>query len=629
VGTVHNSALTQLKEDPNLRITLQEDHASALCEVQFLSKENKHLNTYLKETQEKLTSAEHRISYLDTLVKTSNAESTDFKNQCQHLTNKLRDEELHRKRLEVADADNLQQNKLLETQLKTAHEKIKDLNLQLTSLKLTAQQDASSYSTDKDSYDKKVRELQEHISTLQEELKESQATSKTHSDSLDEAVSDITGLRAEITELKQQNNDQNDVIIHLQAQVNQNSPRRPQLPNVNIQDDIEMANLVTALTDSLQEILSHQHKQQIPLYSGFLNDQPIEDWLKDAERTARTAGWTDALKLKYFQDRLRGVSATYNDEYVTGLQNQGTPITYQDWKQAMIARFQDSDAKDAHKFELEQLQQGPNQRVNDFKSFIDQKFIKAYGNNASQSADNEMKQIREDIKKKILLKGLKPKIIEQLWHRIDPTSGYDSIVAEAINVEKMLQRKESMNQSRSTSPSANLIQTTLEHLTDKINALTLKTDSLASKGNINVNTIDRRSRSSSFDRSDYRSRSLERDSPRSRSQERRFRPHSRSPGRKYPSSNNFSRMSRSKSPRARSSTPTGRNFQATNAHRSRSRSASQERNRNQGWTAQQDNYQKKKQVVFQEDTKDRNQGPCYTCGKTGHLARNCRMTNQN
>ena len=53
-----------------------------------------------------------------------------------------------------------------------------------------------------------------------------------------------------------------------------------------------------------------------------------------------------------------------------------------------------------------ELQQGPNQRVSDFKYFIDQKFIKAYGINASQSGDNEMKQIREYIKKKILLKGL-------------------------------------------------------------------------------------------------------------------------------------------------------------------------------------------------------------------------------
>ena len=307
---LHNSALNQLNQDPSLRIKIQDDYAAVACEVQSLNKKNKYLITRLKETQEKLTSAEHRIGYLDTLDK-------------------------------------------------------------------------------------------------------------------------------------------------FQARV-ANMPQRPQQPNVNIQDDVEMANLITSLTESLQEILSHQHKQQIPFYNGLLNDQPIEDWYKDAERVAKTAGWTDALKLKYFSDRLRGVAATYNDEFATTNQQ----ADYQDWKEAMITRFQDSDAKERHEMELHHLQQGPNQRVNDFKSFIDQKFIKAYGTNAAQSGDAEMTQIREDIKKKVLLKGLKPKIVEQLWHRIDPTNNYDSIVSEAINVEKLLQRRDSMTSTRSTG--INTIQTILE-----------------------------------------------------------------------------------------------------------------------------------------------------------------------
>ena len=120
----------------------------------------------------------------------------------------------------------------------------------------------------------------------------------------------------------------------------------------------------------------------------------------------------------------------------------------------------------------------------------------------------------------VWIRCLNPKITEQLWHRIDHTKNLDAIVAEAITVEKMLHRKEPMTSSRSMSPSTNLIQTTLENLTDKINALTLKTESVVYqldifKANVNVNTIDRRSRSRSFDRNDYRSRSSERDNPRS------------------------------------------------------------------------------------------------------------------
>ena len=74
-----------------------------------------------------------------------------------------------------------------------------------------------------------------------------------------------------------------DTLDKFQARV-ANMPQRPQQPNFNIQDDVEMENLITSLTESLQEILSHQHKQQIPFYTGLLNNQPIEDWYKDAER---------------------------------------------------------------------------------------------------------------------------------------------------------------------------------------------------------------------------------------------------------------------------------------------------------------------------------------------------------
>jgi hypothetical protein len=45
---LHNSALNQINQDPSLSIKIQED-------------KNKDLITRLKEAQEKLTSAQHRI----------------------------------------------------------------------------------------------------------------------------------------------------------------------------------------------------------------------------------------------------------------------------------------------------------------------------------------------------------------------------------------------------------------------------------------------------------------------------------------------------------------------------------------------------------------------------------------
>ena len=96
--------------------------------------------------------------------------------------------------------------------------------------------------------------------------------------------------------------------------------------------------------------------------------------------------------------------------------------------------------------------------MSDFKSYIDKKFIKAYGQNADQSGDNEMKKIREDIKKKILLKGLKPKILELLWQRIKPNDNFDKIVEGATEIKTMLLRKESITPNRPNSPGTNMIE---------------------------------------------------------------------------------------------------------------------------------------------------------------------------
>ena len=61
-----------------------------------------------------------------------------------------------------------------------------------------------------------------------------------------------------------------------------------------------MADVADVLKESLQEVISHQNEQKTPFYSRFLNDQPIEDWLKDTERVAKTAGWKNTLKIKFF-----------------------------------------------------------------------------------------------------------------------------------------------------------------------------------------------------------------------------------------------------------------------------------------------------------------------------------------
>ena len=102
---------------------------------------------------------------------------------------------------------------------------------------------------------------------------------------MSEKQKELANKDIEINQLRQINIDQQDVINNQQVPTVNN----PQQQNINLLDDIAMANVADALKESLQELISHQNKQQIPFYSGFLNDQPIEDWLKDAERVARTA----------------------------------------------------------------------------------------------------------------------------------------------------------------------------------------------------------------------------------------------------------------------------------------------------------------------------------------------------
>ena len=436
----HNTVLEILQNDPQSTITTHSELSVAHCEVQSLTNQNKDLTSRLKETQEKLITAEHRNNYLDSLIKTTKAEASDLTKQTHYLSQKLKEEAQHRQRLEQIDEENAKQRTKLESDLNKANNQINSLQLKLKSLEVTIHKTNSDYTTDRNSYEKQVQGLENHITTLQTELRNAIETSTRYSEALIEKQKEHANKDLEIHQLRQENTDQQDLINNLQT-INYRPQQHQQ--NINLLDDITMADVADVLKQSLQELISHQNKQQIPLYSGFLNEQPIEDWLKDAERVARTAGWDDTLKLKFFSDRLRGIAATFNDEYLDTNQN----TTYADWKQALVTRFNVDNASEGHKKELEELQQGPNQRVSDFKSFIDQKFIKAYGKNAAQSGDAEIKKIREDIKKKVLMRGLKPKILELLWQRMKPNDSFDRIIEEAIEIETILHKKESIAKS--------------------------------------------------------------------------------------------------------------------------------------------------------------------------------------
>ena len=127
----HNTVLEILQNDPQSTITTHSELSVAHCEVQSLTNQNKDLTSRLKETQEKLITAEHRNNYLDSLIKTTKAEASDLTKQTHYLSQKLKEEAQHRQRLEQIDEENAKQRTKLESDLNKANNQINSLQLKL------------------------------------------------------------------------------------------------------------------------------------------------------------------------------------------------------------------------------------------------------------------------------------------------------------------------------------------------------------------------------------------------------------------------------------------------------------------------------------------------------------------
>ena len=199
-----------------------------------------------------------------------------------------------------------------------------------------------------------------------------------------------------------------------------------------------VAEPVQPLVKGLTELVSHQHKLAIPYFSGYLHEPPVEEWLKEAERVARTAGWDGEMKIRFFGDRLRHMALAHHED----LLSKWVAPNFAQWKTAMLERFQDKSAADTYKRALELLQQKPTQRVQDFGSQIDEVYKKAYGASAAVSTDPDVTAIREDIKKRVLYKGLREIISNQMW--VSPSANYQQHLQKAIDVDEMLNRKNAL-----------------------------------------------------------------------------------------------------------------------------------------------------------------------------------------
>ena len=88
----------------------------------------------------------------------------------------------------------------------------------------------------------------------------------------------------------------------------------------------------------------------------MLTELLVNNWLKDAERVAQSAGWTHKDEIKYFSDRLRGDAADWHN--LDGAINKDD---YDSWEKGLKNRFLTESEVEYLRKQLNELRQGPDQ----------------------------------------------------------------------------------------------------------------------------------------------------------------------------------------------------------------------------------------------------------------------------
>ncbi len=235
-----------------------------------------------------------------------------------------------------------------------------------------------------------------------------------------------------------------DIHLHLDSDTDDDNMGTTPLLTAQLLNDLRQSqnNNAQALIDGLSNLNARALLSDIPQFSGNDQEQVIEEWFKIAERVANTAGWTNTQKLNLFQQRLTKSAANFNDS-LTPAQK----VDYQTWKNEITTGLQDTTAKAIRKEQLKYLKQLPNERVRDFQIRIDDNYKIAYGVGPATSTNANVTTLRNDVKKDVLLKGLKPEIATMVWSRIHPDDRYEIAVQRAIACEKLVEvQKISANQ---------------------------------------------------------------------------------------------------------------------------------------------------------------------------------------
>ncbi len=81
-------------------------------------------------------------------------------------------------------------------------------------------------------------------------------------------------------------------------------------------------------------------KQEIPVFSGEIGSQTVQDWFDKADRIAQINGWTPEEKLRIYQERLVNTASCFNDT-LPAVQKD----TFDYWRLNFSAGFNDEVIK--------------------------------------------------------------------------------------------------------------------------------------------------------------------------------------------------------------------------------------------------------------------------------------------
>jgi hypothetical protein len=217
------------------------------------------------------------------------------------------------------------------------------------------------------------------------------------------------------------------------------------------QDNTIMDNVTKPIVKVLGELFSREDKKSIPAFKGKSTDKLITEWLKAAEHVAKNNHWDDDQRIRFFSDRLKGEALEWHDNYA---EEQGNQLNYDDWRKDIIERFQDSFDLAALRKKLNTLRKRPEEncrtfvsRLNNLYDTIEGKVDKLDELNKTAVEDqllSKVTKMRNDVKTKILLQGLLPKIKTELYLRM-PTdfNDFEKISEQLFISEQILQNKES------------------------------------------------------------------------------------------------------------------------------------------------------------------------------------------